>query len=497
MEIRNFTPRLYQETILNTASNKNTLVVLPTGTGKTKIAILLAINRLTKFPESKILICSPTKPLSSQISKEFKECTNLQENEIILLTGETSPEKRIDLWKNSKIIVATPQTIESDLKNNRISLENFSLLVIDEAHRSREKFANTIVAKIYVEQAKLPRILALTASPGGTREKIQDIQNNLFIEAVEIRSTQDEDVKEYIQEKDISWVEVHLPEEFKNIKHLIKGVYSSILPEVRKYGIHKPLGIINKKDLLMLQVSLAKSALRKNPASYYGLSVVAQLIKLNYALDLIETQSLNSLKEYWDKLSKEESKAAKRILGDANIAKAINLTKIDLKHPKLIKLSELVSKQISENPSSKIIIFANYRNMVREILESLKNIPGINPVFLMGKKEGITQKQQIETINEFSKGTYNVLIGTSITEEGISIEGGADLAIFYDNVASAIRRIQRVGRVGRTKSGKIIFLITKGTIDEAYYWSSKKRENVMKKTLYKMKEENNLYDFQE
>src|SRR3989344_8745988 len=172
IEIRNFFPREYQKNILETCKQKNTLVCLPTGTGKTKAAILLAVERLNKYAFSKVLVCSPTKPLASQICREFKDCTNINAEEINLLTGQVAPDQRAKIWESSQVIVATPQTIESDLKNKRISLENVSLLCIDECHRSKENFANTSVAKIYTETAKNPRILGLTPPPDSSKEII-------------------------------------------------------------------------------------------------------------------------------------------------------------------------------------------------------------------------------------------------------------------------------------------------------------------------------------
>ncbi|MEW6063341.1 MAG: DEAD/DEAH box helicase [Nanoarchaeota archaeon] len=494
MEIKNFTPRLYQENILNTCKQKNTLVVLPTGTGKTKIAILSAIDRLKKFPNSKVLICTPTKPLSAQIYKEFIDFTTIDGKDVLLLTGAINPKKREKLWNLATVIVATPQTIQSDLKNNRISLENFSLLCIDEAHRSRLKYANTVVAKKYNEQSGFPKILALTASPGGTKEKIEEICNNLLIEAVEIRSIHDEDVKLYIQEKKIEWAEVELPDEFKKIKSKIKEAYDDKLKELKNFGLAKPLSLINRKDLLQMQIQLQKSLKNKNPSAFYGISITAQLLKLSHMLELIETQGITQLKKYWSKLLKEESKATKNIIQNKNIAQAIESPNIEIKHPKMIKLISLVQEQLRLNPKSKIIIFANYRDTVKEISSNLNLIKGIKAVELMGQKEGITQKQQISTVKDFGDEKYNCLVGTSVTEEGLDIRGGADLAIFYEPIPSEIRLIQRMGRVGRISKGKIIILITKGTRDVAYYWSSRKKERNMKKILYKMKQQN-LADF--
>ncbi|MFH1592908.1 MAG: DEAD/DEAH box helicase [Candidatus Woesearchaeota archaeon] len=486
-----FTLREYQKNIVETAKNKNTLVVLPTGLGKTKIAIALAIERLNKFPESQILMCSPTRPLSNQIKNEFLDSTSIDESKIILLTGMISPKKRTDLYKKSKIIVATPQTIAKDLENKRINLENFSLLVLDEAHRSRMKYANTIVTQSYMKQSQFPRILALTASPGSTKEKINEIKENLFIEAIELRDEESKDVKQYIQKKNIELIEVELPKEFLEIHALLSEVYKKRLKQLKEFGLTKPLSIINKRDLLDFQNYLFSEAKSGNRASYYGVSLTAAAIKLSHALELLETQGLSSFSKFLKKLETETSKASKNINQEPQTKKAKQLLEKlqekDLDHPKLTKLAEIIKTELKNNINSKIIIFANFRDTVKNIVKELDKIPEASPVELIGQKEGITQKKQLETIKQFEEGKYNIIVGTQITEEGLDLKGGLSIAIFFDQAASAIRKIQRTGRVGRLEAGKIIHLITKGTRDQGYFWKSHKDVKKMKNIISRMK----------
>ena len=207
--------REYQENIAKTAREQNTLVVLPTGMGKTLISLLVVADRLEKFPESKIMILSPTRPLSAQHKKTFENFTTIPEDEIILLTGKIRPENRTELYKKSKIIIATPQTVENDLENNKIDLSEFSFIVFDEAHRAVKEYAYPFVAKKFMLQSKNPLILGLTASPGATQERIQEICNNLFIKGVEIRSESDLDVEKYVQPIEHENIYVEIPEEFK------------------------------------------------------------------------------------------------------------------------------------------------------------------------------------------------------------------------------------------------------------------------------------------
>ncbi len=488
--LRNFSPREYQANILKACKNKNCLVILPTGVGKTGIALLLALERLNEFAHSKILFCSPTKPLCQQHTETFTNNTDLNKEDILLYTGMLNPKNRAELFQNSKVIIATPQTIQSDIENSRINLSDFSLLILDEAHKSKMKYANTFVAKNYIENAKNPRILALTASPGSTKEKINEICSNLFIEDVEIRTEDDSDVKPYLQKKTVEYIGIDLGNEFDSIRNLLKEAYKEKIADLKKLGITKPTYLINKRDLIILQKQLQKEIAMRNPSTFFGLSLVAKLLKLKYLIELIETQSLKPFHNFMHKLKTDNTKAAKSLL---NIKEVIEAEKIadslvekGMKHPKIEKLNEIIKGQFSANPKSKIIIFANYRDTIEEIMENLKHIKNCLPVKLIGHREGITQKQQLETIGKFDSNEYNCLLTTSIGEEGLSM-GTLDIAIFYDNVPSAIRRIQREGRVARIKPGKIIYLTVKNSIDSAYHWKSRRDEKTMKSTISNIK----------
>lgn len=488
--IKDFTPRDYQSEIFETTKNKSTLVCLPTGTGKTLNIILLAIYRLNNIKDSKIAVVSPTKPLNAQHIKTFSQQTTIPTEEIALVTGLIKPEGRKELYEK-KVIIATPQTLKEDIINGRFSFKDFSLLAIDEAHRAVGNYAYNFLAERYMQDSFSPLILALTASPGGTKIKIEEIKNNLHIEAVEIRT--EEDIKEHIQEKKAVWLEVELSSELKQMQSLIKSAFKSRVNDLKKIGFTKPSYLISKRDLLILQQQLRKNISKKNPSTFYGISLTALLIKIDYALELLETQGLIPLQEFWNKLQQEETKAAKSILKMDEIQNAISLTNSliekNTKHPKLYMLRGIIKNELKKNPKAKFIIFANYRNTIQDILDFLNKENEIKATKLIGQKLGLTQKQQIETIKDFEEGKYNIMIGTSISEEGINIEGGAELAIFYDIVPSEIRAIQRKGRVGRTQTGKIIFLVTNNTREQGYKWSAYNKEKIMRKTLQVMQKE--------
>jgi len=470
--------REYQKTIAKTAEKNNTLVCLPTGLGKTNIAIIVSAARLEQFPESKILVLAPTKPLVSQHKSSFLKFLNAEKEGLQIVTGATTPNKRKQLY-SKQIIFATPQTIQKDLENERFSMENFSLVVIDELHHAVGKYAYPYIAGRYLKESKNPRILGLTASPGSTSKKIREICRNTGIETVEVRTEKDKDVIPYVKEKEIEWIEVSLPESFLKIKSLLDDAYAKRL---KKLGHFR-----TKRELLHLQKRLQQSIKKGNKSAFGLSSLVAQAIKIDHALALLETQSIAALRNYLKKLQNDKTRAAKSLLKEKSISNAAflaeRLFEQGSRHPKMSKLCSLVEGALAENPESKTIIFANFRETVKEITTVLKKIEGAKPIILIGQRD-LSQKEQIETIRKYSK-EANILVTTSIGEEGLSLES-ADLAVFYEPVPSEIRQIQRRGRVGRTKFGKISVLMAKKTRDEAYKWAAYHKERKMKQTLYKM-----------
>ncbi|MDD5253700.1 MAG: ERCC4 domain-containing protein [Candidatus Nanoarchaeia archaeon] len=496
--VSNFQPRDYQLNILETCKINNTLVILPTGLGKTKIAIMLAVNRLNLINNSKILILTPTKPLAEQIGLEIKNSSNIKNIEV--LTGLIPPEQRKELWKKSIVIVSTPQGLTNDLMNEKISLEDISLLVIDEAHRSIGDYDYVWIASQYNKKAKMPRILALTASPGSDNKKIKEICNNLFIDSIEIRHREDEDVKKYVQDMNILWLNVDLPEEFKKVKDYLDLCYKSIILKLKNLGLIGPnQEYISKTQTLDIQrrIQGKLSQGEKDIRLWQGISLAAQLMKVQHAQELLGTQNLRSLHNYLNEIISKSSKvkANKNLAKDVNFKSALiqtnSLIENEFEHPKIKKIKELVLEQLNENKNSKILIFNHYRESASLLEKELNKIKDVNAKLFVGQTKksgtGLSQKEQMEIIGKFSHLDYNVLISTSIGEEGLDIPQ-VDLVIFYEPVPSAIRSIQRRGRTARLKEGKVLILITKGTSDEAYHWSSFNKEKKMYKTLKDLKD---------
>jgi len=487
--------RLYQLNLAGKALEGSSLVVLPTGLGKTIIALFVIASRLQRFG-GKALILSPTKPLVDQHAAFFKKVMTLPEEEILAFTGSIAPAERERLWAQGKLIVSTPQVIENDLLTKRISLEDVSHITFDEAHRAVGNYAYTFIAEKYFESAKNPHILGITASPGSSDEKIAEVCQALHVENVAVKTEQDRDVRPYVQEKEIEWFQVQLPAEMAEIRGYLEKILDDRLRIIRDLGFSAGSGkYISKKDLLLLQKQLQEEIrVGGDPAIFSAMSVVAEMMKVNHAVEMVETQGLETLRKYLEKLdaeasSKSASKAAKRLMDDLYMRKALYRVKeCDVEHPKLELARKIVFEQLKENPDSRVIVFTNYRDTAEIVANALSGVSGIIPIRFVGqgsrhKDKGLTQKQQAEILDKFRAGEYNVLVATSVAEEGLDIPA-TDMVLFYEPIPSEIRSIQRKGRTGRQQKGRVIVLVTKGTRDEAYYWSSKNKEKRMLNSMH-------------
>ena len=487
--------RLYQLNLAGKALEGSSLVVLPTGLGKTIIALFVIASRLQRFG-GKALILSPTKPLVEQHAAFFKRVMALPEEEVLAFTGSIAPAERERLWAQGKLIVSTPQVIENDLLTKRISLEDVSHITFDEAHRAVGNYAYTFIAEKYFESAKNPHVLGITASPGSSDEKISEVCQALHVENVAVKTERDRDVRPYVQEKEIEWLQVQLPAEMAEIRGYLEKIFDDRLGTIRDLGFSAGSGkYVSKKDLLLLQKELqGEIRMGGDPAIFTAMSVVAEMMKVNHAVEMVETQGLETLRRYLEKLDAEASsssasKAAKRLMDDLYMRKALYRVKeCDVEHPKLELARKIVSEQLEVSPDSRTIVFTNYRDTAEIVVNALSGVPGVVPIRFVGqgsrhKDKGLTQKQQGDILDKFRAGEYNVLVATSVAEEGLDIPS-TDLVLFYEPIPSEIRSIQRKGRTGRQHKGRVIVLVTKNTRDEAYYWSSKNKEKKMLNSMH-------------
>ncbi len=471
--------RTYQEVIAASSLKKNTMIVLPTGLGKTVIAAMIASRKLK---DGKVMFLAPTKPLAEQHFKSFNEFIDIDKEEMQVMTGETRPEKRYDLWKEKQVFFGTPQVVENDLIAGEVPVRDFELVLFDECHRATGEYSYVFISE------KMPcHKVGLTASPGGDKEKIMRVAENLELSNFEVRTEDDPDVEPYIQDKEVNWMKVALNNRFDTARKKMEDAKRKPLKELKKMEYISSLNI-SKTDLLKLQSEIrSKLSTSDDPKHYSAISHAASALKISQAIELLETQGVSQCYSYMRGLEEDSSKAAKKALNDKDFQKAKSLVEYLKKkgeeHPKIEKLVELL-----EGFEGRAIVFTEYRASADKIVEELS--ANHNPVKFVGQQgeDGMTQKQQIDTLGEFEEGKYDILVSTSIGEEGLDIPS-VDKVIFYEPVPSSVRDIQRMGRTGRQEAGEVTVLIAEDTRDEGYYWSAYHEKNRMNSILEELKEE--------
>ena len=498
--------RLYQQVLAADVLKKgNTMIVAPTALGKTIVATLVAAGRLEKVKNSKILVLAPSKPLAIQHESTFKEFLTVPCSSI---TGAVKTDERVKRWEESQIICATPQTVESDLLKGRYSLKDVSLVVFDECHHGVGSYSYVYLASRYVKESKFNLILGLTASPGSDKEKIKEVCDNLYIQSIVVKTEEDNDVRPYFNPVAIDWVRVKMSSELEKIKTHVDKALKIRLKGLKNMGVIRTVSV-NKLDILKargrVQSAIARSVNPKKEC-FQAISILSAVINIQHSQELIETQGVVTFNKYVARLRKKKTKAAKSLIQDPNFGKAIYLAreaeKHGLEHPKLKKVTDIIKKELGQNgqtklqsdryvkdadqKSSKIMVFTQYRDSLEMIHQKLEK-EGIKSAKFFGQasrdgEKGLTQKEQKEIIKAFKIGEYDVLLSTSVAEEGIDIPA-VDLVILYEPVPSEVRMIQRRGRTGRKRSGRVKVLITNGTRDEGYYWASVNKERRMKHQL--------------
>lgn len=498
--------RLYQQVLAADVLKKgNTMIVAPTALGKTIVATLVAADRLEKVKNSKILVLAPSKPLAIQHESTFKEFLTVPCSSI---TGAVKTDERVKRWEESQIICATPQTVESDLLKGRYSLKDVSLVVFDECHHGVGSYSYVYLASRYVKESKFNLILGLTASPGSDKEKIKEVCDNLYVQNIVVKTEEDYDVRPYFNPVAIDWVRVKMSSELEKIKKHVDKALKVRLKGLKNMGIIRTVSV-NKTDILRargrVQSAIARTVNPKKEC-FQAISILSAVINIQHSQELIETQGVVTFNKYVARLRKKKTKAAKSLIQDPNFGKAIYLAreaeKHGLVHPKLKKVTDIIKKELGQNgqtklqseryvkdadqKSSKIMVFTQYRDSLEMIHQKLEK-EGIKSAKFFGQasrdgEKGLTQKEQKEIIKAFKIGEYDVLLSTSVAEEGIDIPA-VDLVILYEPVPSEVRMIQRRGRTGRKRSGRVKVLITNGTRDEGYYWASINKERRMKRQL--------------
>ncbi|MDZ7689158.1 MAG: DEAD/DEAH box helicase [Halobacteriales archaeon] len=489
--------RMYQLQLSSAALAEPSLVVLPTGAGKTTVSLLVTAARLNR-EGGKSLFLAPTKPLVEQHVAFYREALSIPDDEIRVFTGDVRPDDRADEWDDARVVIATPQVVQNDLIAGRVELDEVTHLTFDECHRATGDYAYNYIADKYAQEADTPLVTGMTASPGSDKEEILAVCENLGLTNFEIVTEDDPSLADYTHDTDVDWKEVDVPDDVMEVRDLLNDVVKDRMERLQRLGaVDEAKPDMRMKKLLAARGEIQDMMNDGESAGYTAMSVHAEVMKLRHAVEIIETQGVETLVSYFEKLENEArssggSKAVKRLMGEMKVQKARRIAEeYEGVHPKMDVLRSLVFDELSsEGDDARVIVFTEYRDTASTLVEFLDR-GNARPVRFVGQTnkdgdEGLTQKQQGEVLDNFRDGNHNVLVATSVAEEGLDIPE-VDLVVFYEPVPSEIRAIQRRGRTGRKRAGRVVVLIAKDTRDEAYFWSARRKEDKMEREIKELK----------
>ncbi|XP_015346636.1 Fanconi anemia group M protein isoform X1 [Marmota marmota marmota] len=523
----NYPVRDYQLRISRTALFCNTLVCLPTGLGKTFIAAVVMYNFYRWFPSGKVVFMAPTKPLVTQQIEACYQVMGIPQSHMAEMTGSTQAFTRKEIWCSKRVLFLTPQIMVNDLTRGACPASDIKCLVVDEAHKALGNYAYCQVVRELVKYTNHFRILALSATPGSDMKAVQQVITNLLIGQIELRSEDSPDILPYSHARRVEKLVVPLGEKLV----AIQKTYIQILEAFASSLIQK--NVLMKRDIPNLtkyQIILARDQFRKNPSpnivgKQQGIieGEFAICISLYHGYELLQQMGMRSLyfflcgimdgtkgmtraknelsrnEDFMKLYNHLESIFAHMCDTSASDVSAIQKGDKDKKffysHPKLKKLEEVVVEHFrswnAQNTSEKkfgetrVMIFSSFRDSVQEIAEMfLQHQPVIRVMTFVGhasgkSMKGFTQKEQLEVVKRFRDGGYNTLVSTCVGEEGLDI-GEVDLIICFDAQKSPIRLIQRMGRTGRKRQGRIVVILAEGREERTYNQSQSNKRNIYK-----------------
>ncbi|XP_019245999.1 PREDICTED: uncharacterized protein LOC109225698 [Nicotiana attenuata] len=473
----NFDRRDYQFSIIQTALFSNTLVALPTGLGKTFIAAVVMYNYFRWFPEGKIVFAAPSRPLVLQQVEALHKFVDIPQECTIDLTGQTNPSRRASLWKERRVFFVTPQVLEKDIHSGICFMRHLVCLVIDEAHRASGNYSYCVVARQLMACNVQVRILALTATPGSKRQAVQNVIDNLQISTLEYRNETDPDVLPYVHARKIEQITVPMGKDADEVGELLLKVICPLVNRLNAYGL-----LLNRdyRTLSPHQVLESRSRFREAPPQNLpqvkfqdidGLHGV--LVTLYHLLKLLSSHGIKSTCEMLEEKLQTNKLFGRHMSRNEILLKAKHLMQQVVSHgapsPKLSKMLEILTNHFNNNDpkSSRVIVFSNFRQSVSDILLALRSLPDfVKATEFIGQSsgkasKGQSQKNQQAVLEKFRTGEYNVIVATSIGEEGLDIME-VDLVICFDANISPLRMIQRMGRTGRKHEGRVVVLAHEG-----------------------------------
>ena len=482
--------RAYQLEAVNACLASSTLLVLPTGMGKTAVQ-WMAIAETLRTKEGRVILVAPTNALVDQQHRDLDRVLVMNDGgKVGRMTGSISPAKRKGEWAQSRVTVATPQVVRNDALKGNLDLSDVALLVVDEAHRATGNAAVAQLGDLLIAANPEARILGATASPGWNEIGVEEVCDRLHLSGIHVRGSKETMLEPYASNLEVEEIKVPVPQELRELARPLEGWLEAIVQRERRLGHYVRSGIITVGGLNEAMRRVQAAIARDERIAYRSAADIGVSIRLLTLSNLLVSQGVAAARESLSRMKDranakgKEARSINEFISDQRIRHLSNrLDSMDEIHSKVSFARRVVRDEIRRNPHGRTIVFANYRDTVSAIVGHLEDLPGVRVTPFIGQTDragqvGMNPAEQISRLDSFRSGEYNVLVATSVGEEGLDIPR-ADLVLFYEPVGSEIRTIQRRGRTGRQDEGTVYVLIAEGTRDEGTQASAHRREEKM------------------
>ncbi|XP_048324502.2 endoribonuclease Dicer homolog 2 isoform X1 [Ziziphus jujuba] len=477
--------RNYQLEALEKAIKQNTIVYLETGSGKTLIAIMLlrTYAHLLRKPSPYIAVfLVPKVVLVSQQGEAVKMNTDLN---VGMYWGDMGVDFwNAELWKKEidkhEVLIMTPAILLDGLRCSFFKLSMIKVLILDECHHAKGNDPYACIMKefyhhqLYSGKSDLPRIFGMTASPIKTKGGATDVSYRKAIQ--ELENLMHSKVYTCANESVLSEFIPFSTPKFKFYRH-------KEIPYALYEHLTKELTILKDKHQLSLKIlddeAAVESMCKKIMKVFSAFEFCLGELGVWLAVKAAKSFSCNAIDHFlWEKPD---------LLGD-RIVKNFSLdvcTKFSAFLPtnpawtigddvkgnvdaglmteKVLCLIESLLEYRDLN-DLRCIIFVE-RVITAIVVQSLLSefLPKHNnwkTKYMAGNHNGLqyqTRKLQNEIVDEFRKGMVNIIVATSILEEGLDVQS-CNLVIRFDPSATVCSFIQSRGRARRQNSDYILMV---------------------------------------
>lgn len=304
-------------------------VVLPTGLGKTFIASVVMYNIFRWYPKGKIIFMAPTRPLVAQQIDACYQVMGFPKDETVELTGRQTKKIRATAWATKRVFYCTPQVVWSDMNDNEINfpINDIKLMVVDEAHKAKGKYAYTEVIQSIWSRNKLFRVLALSATPGRNMNDVSEVVQNLLIANIEVRRESSIDVAPYVFKKNIKTIPVPLGERLTQIRQRLFNLVEPYVQKLSNYQvISGHIGNLTKAWLLFDRNKFRESTIaNRHPDQSSINGDFSVCISMFHAIELLERHGMRVFLNYFNDNDADGNAEEKFfVLKDSNIKQFIN-----------------------------------------------------------------------------------------------------------------------------------------------------------------------------